>query len=406
MRFVEIHYCAECSCRIQEGDGRFVEGTAYCSTCHSKKFPRTSRTGIKPVGRRSTPARAVAKPSTAHLPKPAAGTSHAPSARTQRDAPGTSGTLVVVGVVCGIVVLGLLLYVMFSSPKEEPPRRANAGTPTGDSSIAPKKELGADDAASSNAASTSKPATDPMHEMREGVARKDYDTILRDEQNGRLAGNALRKALNDFIGRYGSTAAGRDASAKLEKLPSATPETTPSVNVQSQPGTVPTTGPTGALYSNTFENDADFRDVLKGERVSKGGFDNPGSSLVSVFDKQSNYFTSRIDLKILNRAGVPVQPDSWVRFALFIEEGDNQIACHSGIGDFTYEKFVKGLPRKQWTWVTFRMSDYTKNLKAHNADKPLPGARFHMTAIFACGAGGKATKIYVDDFSIGNGPLP
>jgi hypothetical protein len=408
---VEIHYCAECSCRIQEGDERFVEGIAYCSACHLKKFPRASRTGIKPAGRRSTPAKALARISTAHQTKPVtgailkSGTHRAPTVRVQRQASASTGAFAVIGGVCAVIVLVGLIYVLSSSPGGEKERRTTTGASSDGSRTASSKSDGSTDSSATPVTTPAqKTQLDPMQEMREGLARKSYDALLRDERDGRLAGNRLHKALTDFVGNYGSTAAGREAASKLERLPPPSPD--PTAKTPTQAGTTAETPPAGALYANTFESDADRKDITIGERSEKGGFNAPGFSVVSAPDKRSTYLTSRIDLKLLDRAGVPVHPDSWVRFAVFLEEGDNQICCHSLIGDFVYEKYVKGLPRKQWTWVTFRIAGYDKNLKTGKADKPVAGARFYMTAIFGCGGGGKPTRLHVDDFSIGNGPLP
>jgi hypothetical protein len=100
---------------------------------------------------------------------------------------------------------------------------------------------------------------------------------------------------------------------------------------------------------------------------------------------------------------VKITPNSWVRFACHLENGKN-LMMHVIIGDGVYEIHQFNLPEKKWFWASFKLSDFSRDIRGGDA-KPKTGAEFLSIAIMA-GADKIPCTLHVEKFQLGEGPLP
>jgi hypothetical protein len=262
------------------------------------------------------------------------------------------------------------------------------------------------------------PATStPVHatdDIREGYASRKWKEILDAEKNGESPA-LLKNKIEKFADAYANTKAGKEAREKLASFAvgepvetaSTVPNTVPPAVLTSPAPTQPPVTmddsqkagiPDGAVLYCDFDKDCGRLQLNMGKRTSENSLGGGGSSLKSGANT-SGYFTSGVKIEL--KDPFAIKADTWIRFACYVE-GSKQICLHTLFEPKVCEKFVKNVPQKKWFWVNIRVSDYEKQLNGKGSGQPDPGAKFRHTSIYTCGGG----SLYVDNFSIGEGPLP
>ena len=266
-----------------------------------------------------------------------------------------------------------------------------------------------------------------IDDIRETFAARKWKEILDAEKNGDSPA-IVKSRIEKFAETYASTKAGKEAREKLSALASAesapaTPVVVASNNVppailaSPTPVSTPTAVvvpvasngreemqkaaaiPDGAILFSDFERETSGLSVETGSRVTDNAFGGSGASLKSAPNSGSQYFTSAIKLGFKN---VTVKADTWVRFACYAENSKH-LAMHTLFDPRVCEKFIKNIPQKKWFWVTFKLSDYDKQLNGKGPGAPDIGAKMKFTSFYSCGPN---SSIQIDQFSVGEGPLP
>jgi hypothetical protein len=117
------------------------------------------------------------------------------------------------------------------------------------------------------------------------------------------------------------------------------------------------------------------------------------------------WHSTQMHIAISAHAGAPVKisAGTWVRFACRLES-TRHLMLHSIIGKGIYEIHLNNQPENKWFWVTFKMTDFTRDIKG-GAPKPPAGSEFFDLAIMA-GDNKIPCTLLVEKLQIGEGPLP
>jgi hypothetical protein len=161
--------------------------------------------------------------------------------------------------------------------------------------------------------------------------------------------------------------------------------------------------PTKILWSSTFEKDDAQYTLDSGIREPDDIFGAKGFAIKSKpkNDTADGYFTSVIGLRF---GTAPVLgSDSWIRFACRTQ-GATKIALQSFMGEGMYEKYID-LNEGDWQWVSFKMSEYERNVWQKGPPLPKAGMPFTNTVIFGVG-NKKPTTVWIANVTVGDGPMP
>ncbi|HYG73933.1 MAG TPA: hypothetical protein VEK08_02915 [Planctomycetota bacterium] len=411
---MNIQYCDSCGLRVSESDFQNgalqIENKAYCQKC-AVAVPRPTKPPSGPAATRpsdkitsNTRLQAVSRAAARPAPVPAR---HAPPAASAKAEQNLLGPVLIVGAIG--VLLGVFLFGGSSRRTEgsaDSNKKPPAAAPARDTAPAqktpapaaapvavtagPAKAAVPTPSTAAPAPAAAVPAVSSNVDPREDYARRKWAEFKASEK--KLVPYYARKEVEAFVASYGSTAVGKEAAVYLQTMPKGEP---PAANAAA--------GEHQVLWSDNFESGGNG--ITKGSRTTENAYGGAGYCLKS--EKQdSTFFTSVISLNPRKNGtdAVNIGENTWIRFACRID-GGSMICFHSAIGTGLFEKYVGNLTPGKWQWVTFKMSEYTANIRDKNQPRPLPNTPFTGTAIFGCQHNG-ATTVYIDDITFGDGPIP
>jgi hypothetical protein len=218
--------------------------------------------------------------------------------------------------------------------------------------------------------------------------------------------------LEGFLTEFGESQAAAKARAKIEEWKNAgkAPEPKPEPVVEPkqldpvpEPKKTEPVAPavTQVLYKCSFDTAREQSAKTTGSLDDQEAYGGKGVSIKS--DPVLKTWHTAV-LGVRPPEPVKVGENTWVRFACKLD-GASNLMIHSGIGKGMFERHVYNVPQGKWTWITIKMSDYTRDIFKGPNKQPVPGTDFNGTAIMA-GANSAPCTLHVDEFMIGDGPVP